>query len=97
MAEAPATATRPSRARKAAAPVAAKSAPAKAAPAKAPTAEKVDVTRFTVELEHGGSTKSFEKFVFPDNMKGVVVGSVYAPLGTEAVKVLIIGAGDTAE
>lgn len=96
-AEANTTATRPARTR-AARPAAAKTAPAKAAPApKAPAAEKVDVTRFTVALEHVGTTKSFEKFAFPDSYKGVVVGNVYAPPGTVEVKVLVIGDGDAGD
>lgn len=97
MADAAPATTRPARTRNArpatnAKPAAAKPAPAKAAPAAKPTA--TNVTRFTVALEHLGDTKSFAKFGFPDDMKGVVVGNVYAPLGTEEVKVLIIGAGD---
>jgi hypothetical protein len=99
-----ATTTRPTRSRStrtAATPAAGKAAPAaskaKAAPkAEAPT-EAVEVTRFTVELEHVGTTKSFEKFAFPDNYKGVVVGNVYAPIGTEQVKVLVIGANDAGD
>lgn len=91
MAEAAATTTRPSRARKAAP---AKATPAKAAAAKAeaaaPTAETVD--RFTVAFEHTGTTKSYERFDAPKNMKGVVVGSVYAPPGTLKVGVVVIGA-----
>lgn len=86
--------TRASRATTAAAkPAAAKSAtPAKAAAPKAP--EKTEVTRFTIALEHVGTTKSYEKFAVPDNYKGTVVGNVYAPIGTERVGVVIIGAGD---
>lgn len=101
-AEANTTATRPARtraARPAAKPAAAstKAAPAKAAPAAKTPAEKVDVTRFTVALEHVGTTKSFEKFAFPDSYKGVVVGNVYAPPGTVEVKVLVIGDGDAGD
>lgn len=69
--------------------------PAEAAPAKTPA--KTEVTRFKVELEHDGATKSYEKFVMPDSYKGTAVGSIYAPLGTARVAVLIIGADDTDE
>lgn len=106
MAEQTPTTTRPARTRGArpaavakapATKPAAKSAPAaKAAPAKAEATAPAatNVTRFTVELEHIASTKSFEKFAFPDSYKGVVVGNVYAPMGTVTVKVLVIGDGD---
>lgn len=101
-----ATTTRPSRARatrttpggtaKAAPAVSkAKAAAPKTEAAAEPT--KTEVTRFTVALEHVGTTKSFEKFAFPDNYKGVVVGNVYAPIGTQEVKVLIIGADDAGD
>jgi hypothetical protein len=99
MAETSAT-TRPARNRRPATTTAAKTpttkAPAKAAAAKVePT--KTDVTRFTVELEHMATTKSYEKFGFPDSYKGVVVGNVYAPIGTERVAVLVVGAGDAGD
>lgn len=88
-----ATNTRPSRARKAATP--AKSAPTKAAakPAAPVKAEAITETvdRFTVAFEHVGTTKNFERFNAPDSMKGVVAGSVYAPLGTTRVGVVVIG------
>lgn len=93
-ATAPAT-TRPRRTR--ATTPAAKPAAVKATPAakeKAPAAEKTNVTRFQVELEHNGTTKSYEKFAFPDSYKGVVVGNVYAPIGTSRVVALIIGNDD---
>lgn len=93
MAEATPATTRPARARTRSAVPAAKAAPAKVASAKAPVS-KTDVTRFQVELEHNGTTKSYEKFSFPDSYKGTVVGNVYAPIGTERVVVLVIGAGD---
>lgn len=94
--------TRPARTRASRAATPAKAAPAKAAkpaakaePAAEPT--KTTVTRFTVELEPAGDTKSYSKFVVPDSYKGTVVGSIYAPLGTEVVKILVAGAGDTGE
>lgn len=99
MAEASApTTTRPRRSR-AAPPAATKAVPAKAAQAKAPAAKpeaegKTNVTRFQVELEHTDTTKSYEKFAFPDSYKGVVVGNVYAPIGTSRVVVLVIGNDD---
>lgn len=94
-----ATTTRPRRSRAAASTTAAKPAPAKAAakPAAKVEAPKNEVTRFTIELEHAGTTKSYEKFAVPDSYKGTVVGSVYAPLGTERVAVLIVGPGDAGE
>lgn len=96
----PATTTKPRRparngvaaSKAAVTPAAVKTAPAKSAPA---TATAVNVTRFQVELEHGGTTKSYEKFAFPDSYKGVAVGNVYAPIGTSRVVVLVIGSDDT--
>jgi hypothetical protein len=91
-----ATTTRPARTRSRAAattaakPAAAAKTPAKAAPAKAAPAAKTEVTRFTVELEHVGPTKTYEKFVVPESYKGTVVGSIYAPLGTERVGIVVI-------
>lgn len=96
------TATRPSRARKAT--TTAKATPAKTTAAKTTTAkaapvkqEAENVTRFKVELEHAGDTKSYSKFVVPDNLKGTCVGSIYAPLGTERVVILVAGPGDSGE
>lgn len=95
MADAPAT-TRPARTRAAGSKAPAKAAAPKAAtPAKTAAAAAPTTDRLMVTLEHVGTTKSFEKFGFPDDCKGVVVGNVYAPLGTVEVKVLIVGAGDT--
>lgn len=92
MAEAPATTTRPSRARKTAP---AKVAPAKPAVAKTdaatPATEATPTDRFTVAFEHNGTTKNFERFDAPKSMKGVVVGSVYVPIGTQRVGVVVIG------
>lgn len=97
-----ASTTRPARRRSAGAqtaakaPAAAKATPAKAAakPAAAPAESKTNVTRFQVELEGTGDTKSYSKFTFPDSYKGVVVGNVYAPIGTSRVVVLVIGSDD---
>lgn len=90
-----ATNTRPSRARKPAASTATKATPAKAASAKAATTpakqEPVNVDRFTVAFEHVGTTKSYERFDAPASFKGTVVGSVYAPIGTTRVGVVVIG------
>lgn len=92
------TTTRPTRARKAASTKADKPAkaatPAKAAPAKAAPAANAVVgddgrTRVPVQLEHFENTKSYSVFV-PPKSSGCV-GKFYAPLGTEEVKVLLIG------
>jgi hypothetical protein len=94
------TTTRPRRSRVAASTTAAKPATTKSAPVKAEAeakAAKTEVTRFTVALEHGGTTKSYEKFVVPESFKGTVVGSIYAPIGTERVGIVVIGAGDAEE
>lgn len=89
MTETPATTTRPSRARKA---TPAKATPAPKAAPKSDTEPVVETTdRFTVAFEHNGTTKNFERFDAPKNMKGVVVGSVYAPIGTTRVGVVVIG------
>lgn len=70
---------------------AAKPAATKPAVASAPTADD-GKRRFTVELEAAGETKSFAKFVPPK--ESGCVGQFYAPLGTETVKVLLIGPAD---
>mgnify|MGYP001574388586 CR=1 FL=1 len=94
MAETASTTTRPSRARKATGAVA-KPAATSAKPAvAAPKAEVTEVTRFKVELVNLGDTKSYVKFGAPDNLKGTFVGQVYAPIGTERVVVMVVGAGD---
>jgi len=100
MADATATTTPRRTPRKAATAPAAKATPAKAAPAAAkaaPTPTKVDVTRFKVELEHTGTTKQYEKFAAPSEYKGVVVGNLYGPVGTERMIVMVVGAGDNGE
>lgn len=91
MAEATATATRPARKRAAkttAAP--AKTAAPKAA-APTPTEEATDdnKTRFVVELEFVADTKSYAKWQ-PPKSSGCV-GSVYVPIGTERVRMLLVG------
>lgn len=95
MADTPTT-TRPSRARKAtpakAAPTAAKAA---AAAPEEPT--RTEVTRTKIELEHLEDTKSYSKFKVPENLRGTVVGQIYAPLGTARVGVVIINSDDTEE
>lgn len=97
MAEATGT-TRPAR-RRATGTTAAKPAatPRKAAAKPAAKAEATPVTRFTVELEPAGDTKSYAKFTVPDSYKGTVVGNIYAPLGTERVGIVVIGAEDAEE
>lgn len=87
------TTTRPARARKATTTTA--KAASKVAPAAPAAAETV--TRFKIDLEHVSTTKSYEKFAVPDNYKGTVVGNIYAPIGTERVAILVIGAGDNGD
>lgn len=64
-------------------------APAKTAPA-AKTAE-VTPNEIRIVMEHVEDTKRFSKFRFPTELDGVVVGNVYAPLGTTTIKVLVQG------
>lgn len=80
-------ATRPARTRAAKA-TTAKAAPAKSAPAaaKAAEAEKPEVVTFV----HAGDTKNYAKFVPEDET--TLKGSLYAPLGTTAVRVAVYGA-----
>jgi hypothetical protein len=90
MAEATPT-TRPTRTRaaKPAAAKATKAATPKAASAPTPPVTEDGKTRITLELEHAGPTKTYEKFTPPASSG--CVGQFYAPLGTETVKVLLIG------
>lgn len=90
--------TRPSRARSRKTADDAPSAPVKAAPAKAtkaaakpaaPTTGEDGRVRIPVLLERAEDTKSYSVFV-PPKSSGCV-GKFYAPLGTEEVKVLLIG------
>lgn len=89
------TTTRPQRVRKAA--TADKSAKATPAKAKAATTAPVATvqkgedgrTRVPVQLELVGETKTYAKFAPPASSG--CVGTLYAPLGTEEVKVLLIG------
>lgn len=87
-------ATRP-RKRTAAKATVAKAAPAKAAP-KAENAPAVvvdgDVTKVQFDLEYDSETKTYAKFTVP--LGNGCVGSIYAPKGTEQVKVLLIGPAD---
>lgn len=72
-------------------------APAAKTPAKetpAPAAPAVTDNRIKIELDHHSDTKNYARFVVPEELKGVVVGSIYAPLGTSRVLVAVIGAGD---
>lgn len=85
------TATRPTRTR------AARSTPAKVTPAKAakaaPKAVEVEaepeVEAYYVDLIQLDDTKSYAVFAPPADMKGVMVGKLYCPLGTTEVKVKI--------
>jgi hypothetical protein len=91
--------TRPSRTRRNAKAAEAETTPTKATPAKAakaatPKAAAVTTgedgrTRVPVVLEYVGDTKSYAVFT-PPKSSGCV-GKFYAPLGTEEVKVLLIG------
>lgn len=83
--------TRPARARTAAKPAAAKTSAAKVAPAE--VADDAGKARFTVTLEAQGETKSYAVFTPPEGSG--CVGKFYAPLGTEIVKVLLIGPADS--
>lgn len=55
-------------------------------------ATTVEAKRIPVELEHVGTTKRYEKFGVPADVQTEheVVGNLYAPLGTTAVKVLVL-------
>lgn len=92
MAEATATKTTTPRRRAAAKPAAkAASKPAEAAPA-----ESADdgITKVTFELANSGETKRYSTFDLSTDKDGNAtgcVGKVYAPLGTETVKVLLAG------
>jgi hypothetical protein len=48
-----------------------------------------------MELVHAGDTKSYATFTPPKDSG--CVGKLYAPLGTETVKVLLIGPADVVE
>lgn len=85
--------TQPSRARKTAA---AKAAPAKAAAAPKAAAPE-EITRLKVELVHVGDTKQYAKFQAPEELAGVVVGNLYAPLGTARIVAMVVGPGDTGD
>lgn len=72
----------------------------KTAPKTAPSAEVETPTveaskatdRYVVELEYERDTKTYAKFNVPEELKGTMAGSIYAPLGTDTVKVAIMGA-----
>jgi len=91
--------TRPSRSRRPKADAVDGAAPTKATPAKAAKATPAKAaatstgedgrTRVPVVLEYVGDTKSYAVFT-PPKSSGCV-GKFYAPLGTEEVKVLLIG------
>ena len=77
-----------------------KTAPAAAKPApKAENAPAVvvdgDKTKVQFDLDFEGDTKSYAKFKVP--LGNGCVGSIYAPIGTETVKVLLIGPANSAE
>ena len=94
-----ATTTRPSRSRRTKADAAEAATPAKTTPAKAKAAAPAKAAavstgedgrvRVPIVLEYTGDTKSYAVFVPPAGSG--CVGKFYAPLGTEEVKVLLIG------
>lgn len=68
-------------------------APAKASAAKpaTPKAETATASEpLKVELHHVGDTKQYAKFEPSADLRGTVVGSIYAPLGTQRVLVAIV-------
>jgi hypothetical protein len=65
------------------------------APAAVKSPTRTDITRFRVTLDKVRTTKSYVKFTVPDNMNGVVVGSIYAPMGTARVVILIVSEEDS--
>lgn len=70
---------------------------AKSAPKATPPADD-GKQRITLALEFVENTKSYAKFKVPESYKGVMVGNLYMPLGTEEVKILVIGSdGETDE
>jgi hypothetical protein len=86
------TTTTPRRTRAASAPATKPAAPKAAAK---PVEEGLTKVSFT--LAHGEDTKSFAKFPLDKDADGNAtgcVGTVYAPLGTTEVKVLLIGPAD---
>lgn len=42
-----------------------------------------------VELQHVTTTKTYERFEFDPSLRGTLTGSVYAPLGTARVGVVV--------
>lgn len=68
---------------------AAKVAPAKAAPAATGAPSDDGRERYGFVCDHPGDTKSYAKFTPPASSG--CVGTLYVPLGTEEVKVLLIG------
>lgn len=74
-------------------PAAAKTAAAKPAEAPAP-AEDADLVRVgPFELDANGETKSYAKFSPPADSG--CVGTLYVPLGTEQVRVVLYGPAET--
>lgn len=73
----------------------AKPAPKEAAPAEAVNGDApAGDESYVVELEFAEDTKSYAKFVVPENLKGTMVGALYVPHGTDTVKVKITSVGD---
>ena len=82
------TATTPRRTRKT---PAAKPAASASKPATAPPADD-GMMKIQLELDAAGETKSYAVFTPPAGSG--CVGKFYAPLGTEQIKVLLIGPAD---
>ena len=60
--------------------------------------QQTTADRFVVELEYERDTKRYAKFNIPASLEGTMAGSIYAPLGTDTVKVAIMGvAGDSSD
>lgn len=66
-----------------------KAAPKKAAPAVVQSVGEDGRERYQFDLVHLGDTKSYAKFGPPNG--SACVGTLYMPLGTKTVKVLMIG------
>jgi hypothetical protein len=74
---------------------AAKPAANKPAAKPTPEPEATQVDKFVVEFDYVSDTKSYAKFAAPANLNGTLVGNIYAPLGTDRVRVQVIGVDGT--
>lgn len=88
----PKTTTTPrARAGRATSAKAAPKAPAATTPAAEPETTDTKTERFVLDLEYVTDTKRYAKFEVPKSLDGTVAGSIYVPLGTDKVKVAIMG------